>query len=311
MKKIIVLLSFTFVFNSLVVAQSRKESKTLLFFYFKGNGEDGLHIASSKDGMQWAALGNDSSFLMPMVGKDKLMRDPSIIYGPDGFFHMVWTVSWKERGIGYSRSKDLINWSEQQYLPVMEHEQGAQNCWAPEISYDYEHKSYFIYWASTISGRFKETEVPGEKNHRIYSVTTKDFKSFGQTKLLYNKGFNVIDASIQKYKNGYLMFLKDETKYPTAKKNILISYSKNIDGPYSAPSLPITGNYWAEGPTAVMIKGRWTVYFDKYEAHKYGAVVSNDLKNWEDVSDKLNMPEGARHGSVIWVNDSIVKKLVR
>ena len=40
------------------------------------------------------------SFLIHEVGKDKLMRDPCIIEGPDGLFHMVWTVSWAERGIG-------------------------------------------------------------------------------------------------------------------------------------------------------------------------------------------------------------------
>ena len=108
-----------------------------LFSYFTGNGEDGLHIAYSTDGYQWKALNEGRSFLTPTAGKDKLMRDPSIIRGKDGRFHMVWTVSWGEKGIGYSSSKDLITWSEQQYLPVMEDdEQEATNCWAPELFYD-------------------------------------------------------------------------------------------------------------------------------------------------------------------------------
>src|ERR1700730_4017770 len=70
-----------------------------MFSYFKGNGEDGLHLASSEDGLHWDALNNDSSFLKPAVGKEKLIRDPCIIQGRDGYFHMVWTASWKDKGI--------------------------------------------------------------------------------------------------------------------------------------------------------------------------------------------------------------------
>ena len=63
-----------------------------LFSSFRGNGEDGLHLAYSRDGLIWTALKDDKSFLKPMIG-GKLMRDPCIIQGPDGTFHMVWTTS--------------------------------------------------------------------------------------------------------------------------------------------------------------------------------------------------------------------------
>src|SRR5690606_29176436 len=72
------------------------------FSYFKGNGEDGLHLAYSYDGFSWKALNNDQSVLEPELSKDKLMRDPCIIRGGDGRFHMVWTVSWTDQGIGYA-----------------------------------------------------------------------------------------------------------------------------------------------------------------------------------------------------------------
>ncbi|MCY3022742.1 MAG: hypothetical protein NTW87_27505, partial [Planctomycetota bacterium] len=58
----------------------------LLFTSFRGNGEDGLHLAYSRDGYTWTALKNDRSFLKPAVG-GKLMRDPSLLQGPDGTFH--------------------------------------------------------------------------------------------------------------------------------------------------------------------------------------------------------------------------------
>ena len=67
---------------------------------------------------------------------------------------------------------------------------------------------------------------------------------------------------------------------------------------YSNASAPITGNYWAEGPTTLKINGQWIVYFDKYRDHKYGAIQSQDLINWTDISDKISLPKGIRHGSI-------------
>ena len=95
------------------------QNDALIFSYFTGNGEDGLHLAYSRDGYHWQTLNNGESLLKPEVGEDKLMRDPCIIAGPEGKFHMVWTISWKEKGIGYANSEDLIHWSDQKLIPVM------------------------------------------------------------------------------------------------------------------------------------------------------------------------------------------------
>ncbi|OQP63607.1 glycoside hydrolase family 43 protein [Niastella populi] len=293
------------------IAVAQKNKPVYLFSYFKGNGEDGLHLAYSTDGFKWQALKNDSSFLTPTAGKDKLMRDPCIIRGADGRFHMVWTVSWNERTIGYASSKDLINWSEQQAIPVMEHEPASLNCWAPEIFYDAGTKQYMIYWATTIPGRFPQGDSAGDNkyNHRMYYVTTKDFKTFSKAAILYDQGFNVIDATIQKNGKDFVMFLKDETRYPP-QKNLRIATSKNCTNGYSAPSAPITGNYWAEGPTVLKQGSQWIVYFDKYTRHQYGAITSTDLVNWTDVSEKLEMPKGIRHGTVVEITGKELKKLL-
>lgn len=280
-----------------------------MFCYFKNNGQDGLHLAYSDDGYSWTALNNDSSFLKPTVAKDKLMRDPCIIRGADGLFHMVWTVSWNDKGIGYASSPDLIHWSEQQFIPVMQQEDSARNCWAPEITYDAKNKRYMIYWATTIAGKYKmDTLIENGYNHRLYYVFTKDFKTFTKTKLLYDKGFNVIDATIVPYEGKYIMFLKDETRIPP-QKNIKMSVSKEINKDYSDASAPITGNYWAEGPTTLRKGNQWIVYFDKYRDHQYGAVTSNDLKTWTDISDKISLPKGIRHGSIFKISNTEFDKL--
>ena len=293
-----------------VVAQTSK-ADVYIFCYFKGNG-DGLHLAYSNDGFTWKAMFNDSIILKPTVSKDKLMRDPCIIRGKDGKFHMVWTVSWADKGLGYASSDDLLHWSEQKFIPVMMHEDSAKNTWAPEITYDQKKRNYIIYWATTIKSRFaqKDTSKEGaQNNHRIYYVTTKNFKKFSNTKLLYEPGFSVIDASIVMDKKRYVMFLKNETKSPV-EKNLRVAFAKKITGPYSLPSQPITGKYWAEGPTALKIGNEWIVYFDKYTSHKYGAVTSTDLINWKDVSDKIVMPKGIRHGTAFTISREEFDKLV-
>jgi beta-xylosidase len=303
------LLLIFFAFIPGLSAQAQDQD-VYLFSYFKQNGRDGLHLAFSHDGFKWTALNGDSSLLRPTVSKDSLMRDPHIIKGPDDLYHMVWTVSWNAKGIGYATSPDLINWSEQRYLPVMEGEDSARNCWAPELNYDSRSKQYIIYWSTTISGRFpnKDTAAESRYNHRMYYVTTTDFVHFTPAKLLYEPGYSVIDASIVRKGRRYIMFLKNETRWPE-EKNIRIARARHIEGPYSKASAPITGKYWAEGPTAVKINGSWVVYFDKYRDHRYGAIRSKNLRAWEDVSARLSMPPGIRHGTVFTISAEAFSRL--
>ncbi len=173
----------------------QEQEKIYLFSFFKGNGQDGLHLAYSRDGLNFTALNNDKSFLTPLVGVSKLMRDPCRIRTPDGTFHMVWTAGWTERGIGYSSSKDLINWSEQKYFRVMEKE-------------------------------------------------------------------------------------------------------------------PAALNYRAEGPSSIKIGKTRYAYFDKYTEKKMGAVISNDLKTRDDISDRVTFPEGVRHGTVFEGDKEILSGLL-
>ncbi len=298
---------------SLLMSCTPQMKEVFLFSYFMNNGEDGLHLAYSEDGFHWTPLNNNESFLTPTAGKDKLMRDPCIIKGGDGEFHMVWTVSWNEQGIGYAHSPDLLNWSEQQYIPVMEHEPQARNCWAPELYYDEETEQYLIYWATTIPGRFPETDSTGDNgyNHRMYYTTTKDFQTFSETKLLYEHGFNVIDATIHKHQEEYIMFLKNEIRYPEPEKNLRIAKSQNLLGPYTMASDPITPtDVWVEGPTAIQSDQGWTVYFDRYIEKRMGAISSQDLKNWKDITAEMHFPKGTRHGTAFRVRKKLLEGLL-
>jgi len=293
-----------------LTASAQKE--VYLFSYFVDNGQDGLHLAHSTDGLKWIPLNEGKSYLSPAVGNDKLMRDPCILEGKDGLFHMVWTSGWWDKQIGYASSPDLINWSEQKGIPVMEHEATAKNSWAPELAYDSASEEYIIFWATTIPGR--HTEVASSErekglNHRMYSTRTKDFKSFNPTEMFFNPDFSVIDATIFPKGKKFFMFLKNENPSPP-EKNIRIAISEKASGPYPVQvSAPITGKYWAEGPTALKVGKYVYVYFDKYTEHKYGAVRSKNMVDWEDVSDQIDFPKGVRHGTAFKVSKNVFLKL--
>ena len=295
----------------------RAANRAYLFSYFTGNSRDGLHLAYSLDGETWLPLNGGGSLLVPTVGKDCLMRDPSICQGPDGVFHLVWTSSWTDRIIGYASSRDLVHWSEQRAIPVMMHEETAHNCWAPELFYDEPSKTYYIIWATTIPGRHKEVPViESEKglNHRIYYVTTRDFEHFSETKIFFNPDFSVIDAAIvrDRERNELLMVVKNENSLP-AEKNLRITRTKRIEEGFPTEVSPaITGDYWCEGPAPLFVGDALYVYFDKYRNHQYGAVVSYDRGHtWEDISDRVSFPEGIRHGTAFAVKKSVLRKLLR
>ncbi len=295
-----------------IMALAVQARDAYLFSYFRGE-KDGLHLAYSYDGKTWTALNGNQSLLRPTVGKDRLMRDPSIVQGPDGTFHMVWTSSWHDRIIGYASSKDLVHWSEQRAIPVMADEPEAMNCWAPELFYDEPSQTFYIYWATTIPGRHSpvaSSEKEKQWNHRIYCTTTKDFKTFTKTRMFFNPDFNVIDAAIVKDGSDYIMVVKNENSAP-AEKNLRITRTRDLRKGFPTRVSPsISGDFWAEGPAPLMVNDTLYVYFDKYRNGCYGAVRSNDHgQTWTDVSDEMTFPKGIRHGTAFKVSERVLNNL--
>jgi hypothetical protein len=269
------------------------------FVYFRDNGEHGCFLAESSDGFRYTNLGYSGPLFKPTVGKEKLVRDPCPVEGPDGTFHMVWTCGWWEKSIGYASTNDFRTWSKQRTIPVMEHEPTARNAWAPEVIWDKDCAEFRIFWSSTIPGTFPETQstADGGLNHRIYCTTTRDFESFSPTRLMFDPGYNCIDATITAFRGGYLMAIKDETREPAAK--YLRSYiAKSLDGPWTCLTKnPFTPS-WVEGPALISTHQGLLCIYDKYTEGKYGGHVSQDGRRWKDCSGEIDVPKGARHGTL-------------
>ena len=134
--------------------------------------------------------------------------------------------------------------------------------------------------------------MPGDGNHRIYYVATKDFKTFSPTKLLYDGGFNVIDATMLAVGRKYYLIVKDETKNPV-KKNLRLAVGEAAEGPFGPAGDPVFIS-WVEGPTAIKIGSEYYIYFDHYSGAKYyGAIKSTDMKSWQDISPSLTFPRAS------------------
>ena len=295
-----------------------------LFSYFTRNGEDGVHLASSPDGITWTALNGGKSVITPAVtGSGRgwqewsttaaLMRDPSILQGPDGIFHLVWTVAWTDHGIGVAHSKDLIHWSTQTRVPVMEHEPTALNSWAPDLFYDDATKQFVIVWSTSIPGRFPATDSlaqitnRGRADHRLYFVTTRDFVKYSKAQLLYDGGFPAIDGTIRREGNTYYLVMKDETFFPE-RRYLRVATSAHATGPYGPASAAITGLH-TEGPSLLKSNGWWYLYYDEYTRGHYGALRTRDFTRWEPFSDSLRTPRGIRHGSAFLAPASALRGL--
>jgi hypothetical protein len=291
--------------NDDLFAAADKEPSTFLFTSFRGNGEDGLCLAYSFDGYCWTNL--TGTFLTPQVGKLKLMRDPSLLRTPDGTFHLVWTTGWRDDpGFGYARSRDLLQWSDQKFVPVMAHEPTTCNVWAPELFYDDRAKHIIVCWASTIPGRFPDYLEARTNNHRMYFTTTTDFQKFAPTKLFYDPGFSVIDACIVNDAKRFVLVHKDNSRPQLC---LRVAFGNSPMGPWGPASEPFTQKF-TEGPTVLKIRDEWLIYFDAYRANAYGAVKTRDFRTFKDISSEVSLPEGHKHGTAIAIPREVLKPLL-
>lgn len=288
--------------------KSIEPTQVYMFTSFHEPATEGLRLLYSYDGYKWDSI--PGIFLKPEVGKQKIMRDPSIARGKDGTFHLVWTCSWKgDFGFGYSSSKDLQNWSKQEFIPVMAFDTTTVNVWAPEIFYDDAADDFIIVWASTIPFKFEKGIEDEYNNHRLYYTKTKDFKEFTKAEVIYEPGFSSIDAVLLKRADSdYVMVLKDNTR---PERNMRVAFAKSATGPYTDLSPKTFTDNFTEGPSVVKVGDEWLIYFDSYQKKTYEAVSTKDFKTFTNINNKISIPEGHKHGTIFMADEKIVNDLLK
>jgi hypothetical protein len=275
----------------------------LVMSYFTEQDE-ALHLAVSTDGgHRFEPVNGGRPVLRGSVGSGAL-RDPFLGIGPDGRVHMLATDGWSSPSIVHAVSEDddLRSWSAQRLLPVMAEVSGAHNAWAPEFFLDHTTGSYHLIWSSVV-----DAAVPADardwqnvgQDHRIWHCTTEDFSSFSPAEVFFDPGHPVIDATVVRDGERFLMAYKDErgeNDPSTSHKHILLTSFERPGGPYAAPRGPV-GPSAVEGPCFFRREGEWILLFDHYLEHRYGAVRSSDGLTWEHA--EVGLPPGIRHASVL------------
>lgn len=277
-----------------------------VFTSFREPANEGLRLLYSKDGLHWK--GGNRIFLKPAVGEQQVMRDPSIVQGPDGVFHLVWTSSWRgDNGFGYATSKDLVHWSEQSFIPVMKQEPTVVNVWAPELFYDAPSDSFAIVWASCIPGKFARGIEADSNNHRLYWTTTRNFKEFAPTRIFFDPGYSVIDGTLTRNKEGkYVLVYKDNTR---PERLLKTAFSDVLAGPYEPVEQPFS-DHFTEGPTILSLKNEWLVYYDAYQKKIYEAASTIDFRNFTNATERIKLPEGHKHGTIFKASGKLAKNII-
>jgi hypothetical protein len=286
---------------------TNQSSPVYVFTSFRGDG-DGLHLAYSLDARTWFDL--NRVFLKPTVG-GKLLRDPHILLGPDGVYRLVWTTGWRDNGIGYACSTNLVDWTGQKFIPVMADVVGTKNCWAPETFYDATSQTYIITWSSDVEGRFPQTVSPDRMNNRTYYVTTKDFETFSKAELLLDPGFDHIDTTLLKRDGKFVAVFKEGDMQGKGKSGpIHYATSEKALGPYTLNPTPIVTQR-AEGPAVIQIGNKTLLYADFYANGHYGAYETTDWQTWQDVSASVSVVNGQRHGTILKVPPQVLEKQIQ
>lgn len=364
----LLLLSLLTIHFSLFSSNEASAQDAYIFTSFHEPSTDGLRYLYSYDGLTWDSIpgvwmrpeiGNDGAYVdaftketvVPKFApEDRVLRDPSIVQGPDGTFHLVWTTQWfGSRGFGYAHSKDLIHWSKQMEIPVMR-DDATNNVWAPEVFYDDELKEYFIIWSSSINPKdYTEADKMGTNScHRMWYCTTKDWVRFSEAKPYYDPGFNSIDGFLLKRApKDYVLIVKDNRK--PGFSNLFCAFSDSPHGPFHSdfpkegiqtgntypkePWVSAFGKTFSEGPCAVRISNanvnvnpngnkrknktnndgggdEWIIYFDQYHPQEFGAVSTTDFKNFTSIQNRIKVPAEHKHGTIVKVKREIIETLL-
>jgi hypothetical protein len=281
-------------------AAAADNDEILLLSFFRDNGQAGIFLAASEDGLQFKPLNDDKPVMKPAAWAGQVLtRDPSIVFH-EGRFHAVWTTSWKGDCFGYAESKDLVAWSEPVQVRPYPASLTPRNTWAPEICRDPGRGDFLIAWSATV----------GPRGQQIFVTRTADGKSFAEARLFLDRPFGCIDGMLalddRAVPPRWVMVYKNEEAVEKGGKNLHIATAPaDLSQPWSPGPRPIVGpgtavrpHEMAEGPSLLKWKGAWYLYWDAFANKHYSMASSSDLTNWTDRTADLQMPPHPRHGTV-------------
>jgi GH43 family beta-xylosidase len=166
-----------------------------------------------------------------------------------------------------------------------------------------------ILWSSDVAGRFPETVSPHRMNNRTYFVTTRDFNTFSEPQVLFDPGFDNIDATIVQFGERFILTIKEGDKQAIEEWGpIHQAVAEDPQGPYQLVEEPVI-TVRAEGPTVAKVGDEYLMYFDYYVHGRYGALRTRDFAAWTDVTDQVHTVPGQRHGTLLSIPRRVAEGL--
>ncbi|WP_142453483.1 family 43 glycosylhydrolase [Gracilimonas mengyeensis] len=302
-------------FNTLNAQPLEKDLEAYLFAYFTGNSveEEAIHFGVSLDGYNFYVL-NDNQ---PVLDSKKIsstggVRDPHILRGKDGNFYMVVTdmtshLGWSSnRAMVLLKSPDLVNWTSSvvNIQNRFEGHEDLKRVWAPQTIYDEEAGKYMIYFSM---------KHGDESDIIYYAYANEDFTSLeSEPKQLFfpSNGKSCIDGDIVLKDDVYHLFYKTEG---------------HGNGIKLATTTDLTSGKWEESPdykqqTSEAVEGsgvfklnqsnEYILMYDVYMQGSYQFTKTTDLRNFEVVDHEISMDFHPRHGSVLPITRSELKRLL-
>ncbi|MGW0504579.1 glycoside hydrolase family 43 protein [Micromonospora sp. NPDC003241] len=147
----------------------------------------GLHLAVSRDGLNWSPLNQNNPVVTPTAG-DLGLRDPFIFRKQDGTFVVVATDLF---GLNFGRNSQYLHvWDSTNltsftgYRRIQMHTYANVHTWAPTVFWDAGRGQYaIVYSANTTTDLFLVNY-------------TSDFRTVSAPQTYFSPGFPVLDADI-------------------------------------------------------------------------------------------------------------------
>ncbi len=292
-----------------------KDLSGYLFTYFTGNSveDESIHFAVSPDGFNYYALnGNEPVLDSKKISSTGGVRDPHILRGEDGkMFYMVVTDMTSHKGWDSNRamvllkSKDLVNW-ESSVVNIQERfddQEDLKRVWAPQTVYDEKAGKYMVYFS------MKHGSNPDIIYYAYANEDFTDLESEPQQLFFPKNGKSCIDGDIIEKDGLYHLFYKTEG---------------HGNGIKHATTRDLTSGNWAEDndykqQTAEAVEGSsifklnntdtYILMYDVYMKGSYQFTSSTDLKDFEIIDDQISMDFHPRHGTVLPVTRTELKRL--
>ena len=279
---------------------TKADNKVLIAACSSRKDNKGLYLACSDNGLNWRSLGGP--FLIHTA--EPTAFDGSFLAHDDsGVFNYIWPFGGRGvLAVGYTNSNNLTACSDSKLIELKSH-LDALDIVKPKLFYDSDNSQYILSWASTINKNYFQCyQEPDGDNPRIWYVTTKDFNTFSQPKILFEPGYSVEDAVLVKYKSGYALIHEDSRK---CFQTLCTAFGSSATGPWTTVTNGLPLEY-CQNPAAINVNGQYLVYCQKGPNQSASLLITNDFDTWTDASKYLSFPDDYKVCSIIEVNRSVI-----